>query len=99
MPRLESDFQSLFQDEVLTLFPEALILKLDNRYLQGVPDRLILNWDRWATLEFKRDALAKVQPNQPHYVELMNRMSYSSFVYPENAEAKLRELERALRPR
>lgn len=97
MPRLESDFQSLFQDDILAMFPEALILKLDNRYLQGVPDRLILNGNRWATLEFKRDALAKIQPNQPYYVELMNRMSYSSFVYPENAEVKLRELELALR--
>lgn len=97
MPKLESDFQSLFQDDILKRHPDALILKLDNKYTQGVPDRLVLNWDRWATLEFKRDRLARVQPNQPYYVELMNRMSYSSFVYPENAEEKLRELERALR--
>lgn len=97
MPRLESDFQYEFQNEVLAEYPDALILKLDNKYTQGVPDRLFLNWDRWATLEFKRDRLAKVQPNQPYYVELMNRMSYSSFVSPEDAEVKLRELKRALR--
>lgn len=94
---LESDFQALFQNDILAEFPDALILKLDNKYTQGVPDRLVLNWDRWATLEFKRDRLARIQPNQPYYVERMNRMSYSAFVYPENAEATLRELKRALR--
>ena len=94
---LESDFQALFQNDIFAEFPDALILKLDNKYTQGVPDRLVLVGRRWATLEFKRDRLARIQPNQPFYVDLMNRMSYSSFVYPENAEEKFRELKRALR--
>jgi hypothetical protein len=95
---LESRFQKEHQDEILARFPGALILKLDTAYTQGVPDRIVLHETCWATLEYKRSTHARRQPNQPYYVDLMNRMSFSRFVSPENAEATLNELERALRP-
>lgn len=96
---LESAFQSRVIRDFLDVHPEALVLKLDTGYTQGVPDRLFLLDDRWATLEFKRSVRASRQPNQEYYVELMNRMSFSSFIHPENAVEVLGELERALRPR
>ena len=95
---LESRFQSRVLRDLREEYPRSLILKIDTSYHPGTPDRLILNEDRWATLEFKRSANAAKQPNQEYFVELMNRMSYSSFIFPENEREVLRELERALRP-
>lgn len=95
---LESAFQARVIKDLLEEYPRALVLKLDTDYTQGVPDRLILLDDRWATLEFKRSSRATLQPNQEYYVDLMRRMSYSSFIHPGNEREVLRELECALRP-
>ena len=49
-------------------------------------DLTVLYSKRWATLECKDSKQAPVRPNQAHYVEKHNTMSYSAFVYPENEE-------------
>lgn len=85
----ESDFQKNFKKKVLDLFPNCMILKNDPTHIQGIPDLTILNNDRWAVLEVKRNKKAHIQPNQPHYVERLNNMGYSTFVYPENEEEVL----------
>ena len=89
--RLESKFQSDLIEEIKTLFPGCLVFKMDQQ--QGIPDLLILYGPRWASLECKRCSTAQRQPNQTYYVELMNRMSFSSFIYPENKEDVLNELQ------
>lgn len=92
MAKLESKFQKELMDEIRALYPGCVILKNDEGYIQGFPDWTILYKDKWAVLEAKREEKAKKQPNQEHYVEKLNSMSFSRFVYPENKEQVLSEL-------
>lgn len=88
--KLESGFQDGLRNDLQKLFPGCMIFKMDQ--IQGIPDLLILFNDKWATLENKKSAKAKKQPNQDYYVELMNSMSFSRFICPENKETVLDEL-------
>ena len=92
MAKLESQFQKNLMDKIRAQYPGCVILKNDSGYIQGFPDWTILYKDKWAVLEAKRDAKAKKQPNQPYYVETLDKMSFSRFVYPENEEQVLNEL-------
>lgn len=97
---LESPYKTQLDKTLTDMFPGCIILKNDAGFLQGVPDRTIFFEDRWATLEAKRSAKAPYRPNQPYYVDLMNRMSFSAFIYPENEEEILNDLQHAfLKPR
>ena len=91
----ESKFQHDLIDEIEARFPGSIVIKLDPTYIQGIPDLLVLYEDRWATLECKKSATAPARPNQPYYVELMNEMSFSAFIFPENKEAVLNEMEQS----
>ena len=91
----ESQFQSKTIDEIKTRFPGAIVTKMDANYIQGIPDVLILYKNKWATLEFKKSGSASHRPNQDYYVGLMNDMSFSAFIYPENKEKVLDELQQA----
>lgn len=90
---LERDFQSSIIKELKDRFPGCIILKNDPTYKQGIPDLIILYRDRWATLECKKSMRSAHQPNQDYYVDLMNEMSFSSFIYPENKEEIFKDLE------
>ena len=91
--RLESGFQDRLRKDLEEMFPGCMIFKMDQH--QGIPDLLILHEDKWASLECKRNANAKKQPNQEYYVGRMNEMSFSRFICPENKEEVLRELQQA----
>ena len=91
--RLESGFQDKLRDELKNLFPGCMIFKMDQ--IQGIPDLLILYKNMWASLECKKSARAKRRPNQEYYVGLMNEMSFSRFIYPENKEEILNDLQKA----
>lgn len=88
--RLESGFQDKLRKELKELFPDCMIFKMDQ--IQGIPDLLILYKDKWASLENKKSANAKKQPNQEYYVDKMNKMSFSRFICPENKNEVLNEL-------
>lgn len=92
---LESNFQANLIRELKRLFPGCIVLKNDAEYLQGVPDLLVLHGKYWASLECKKNSGARRQPNQEYYVELMDDMSFSRFIYPENKEEVLDELQQA----
>ena len=96
---LENKFQSILIQELHELLPEAIVLKNDPNYIQGIPDLLILYNDKWAVLECKVSATASHRPNQDYYVSKMNQMSFAAFIYPENREEVLDALQSALRPR
>lgn len=90
--KTEGDFQSNFRKRLEKEFPGALVLRNDPYWLQGIPDLMVVYKNKWAALECKRSEKEKHQQNQDYYVEEMNKMSYSSFVYPENEEDVLNEL-------
>lgn len=92
MAKLESKFQKQLMDKIRDMFPGCVILKNDSGYIQGFPDWTIFYKDKWAVLECKRDRNADRQPNQAYYVKLLESMSFSRFVYPENEDEVLRAL-------
>ena len=94
----ESKFQSTLIREIQRMYPGAVILKNDPNYLQGIPDWLILHEKKWATFEVKASRTSPRQPNQAYYVRMLDRMSFSAFVYPEIKEDFLRELQQSLGP-
>lgn len=96
---LENKFQSDLIKEIENRFPGCLIMKNDPNYIQGIPDLLILYKDKWASLECKKSEKSKHRPNQDYYVEKMNDMSFSAFIFPENKEEVLNDLELALQRR
>ena len=95
----ESEFQADLIKELKEEFPGGIILKNDPNYIQGIPDLLILYRDRWAALECKKKENASHQPNQDYYISKMDSMSFARFIYPENKEEILNELQRSLRVR
>lgn len=90
--KLESGFQDKLKAELQKLFPGCMVFKMDQ--IQGIPDLLILYKDKWAFLENKKSAKAKHQPNQDYYVGLLDKMSFSRFIYPENKDEVLNELKK-----
>ena len=97
MAKIESDFQKDLMDEIRLRYPGCVIMKNDSGYIQGIPDWTILYKDKWAVLEAKKEKDAPRQPNQPYYVSKLNRMSFSRFVYPENKDEVLSELEKVFK--
>lgn len=92
---LENKFKTDLCREIEEIFPGSIVIHLDPNEYQGIPDILILYKNKWAALEGKRSAKAHHQPNQDYYVDIMNKMSFSAFIYPENKEEVLRDLQRA----
>lgn len=93
MAILERQFQKELIDEIKELFPGCVVLKNDSSYIQGFPDWTIFYGDKWAVLEVKRSVRASRQPNQEYYIDILDRMSFARFVYPENKEDVLEELQ------
>lgn len=98
----ESEFQAKLIRELKERFKGCIVMKNDSSYIQGIPDLLILHNDKWAALECKKDMKAmrsksKHEPNQDHYVEKMNNMSFASFICPENKEEILNAIQQTFK--
>ena len=93
----EGAYQAGLIKKIKQMLPGCMVLKNDSSYLQGIPDILILHKKKWGCLEVKRSKSSPHQPNQEYYVDKMNQMSFSAFIYPENERQVLDDLQRALR--
>jgi len=96
---LESTFQSELIKELEDIFRGCIVLKNDANYLQGFPDLTIFFEDKYAVLECKRFEFEPHRPNQDYYVDVVNAMSFARFIYPENKEEVLYELQQAFQNR
>ena len=90
--KLERDFQKNLIKDLKSMFKGCIVMKNDSSYIQGIPDLMILFKDKWASLEVKKSATASKRPNQKYYVDTMNDMSFSRFIFPENRDSVLAEL-------
>jgi hypothetical protein len=89
---LENKFQAKLIKKLKNDYPGCIVMKNDASYIQGIPDLLVLYKDKWASLECKKTEKARHQPNQDYYVDQMNKMSFSRFIFPENEDEVLEEL-------
>lgn len=96
---LESKFKTALINEIEQIFPGCIVIHPNPNEIQGFPDLIILYNDQWAALEGKRNINSPCQPNQEHYVELLNNMSHAWFIYPENKQEVLHDLQLAFRTR
>ena len=94
---VESKFQSILIKELKERFKGCVVVKNDANYMQGIPDLTIYYGNRWAMLETKRSEDAPHRPNQDYYVSVFNSMSYAAFIFPENKEVILNEMEQAFK--
>lgn len=90
----ESDFQKKLKDQIRELFPGSIVTKNDPTDIQGFPDLTIYWKNKYAMLECKKSKNAKKQPNQSYWIERLNDMSFSAFIYPENMKEVLDELKK-----
>ena len=90
---LENEFQSKLIKEIKRRFPGCIVLKNDPTYIQGIPDLIILHNDKWGALECKKNSKASKRPNQEYYIDIMNQISFARFIYPENKDEVLYDLE------
>ena len=95
----ERIFQRNLIRRLRDMFPGCVILKNDPSYQQGIPDLIILFENKWAVLEVKADFKSEEQPNQEYFVNLLNKMSFAAFIYPENEDEVLDALQQTFRSR
>lgn len=94
----EANFQSKLIEDIKLRLPGCVVMKNNAKYKQGIPDVLVLFGNKYALLECKRSKNAPHRPNQDWYVEHVRNMGgFACFIYPENKETMLDELEYTLR--
>jgi len=93
---LESAFKKNFITELnVRLAPIDLEYIHTRSHNRSFPDLLILGpGSTWAALEFKAAEEADHQPNQAWYINRLNHWAYATFMYPENREEVLGDLEK-----
>ena len=94
---LENEFKTKLKNEIEARLPGAMVFHVNPGERQGAPDLIVLYKDRWAALEGKKSKTASHRPNQNYYVNLMNKMSFARFIFPENKKEVLNELERSFK--
>lgn len=91
----ENQYQAKLIKKIKSMFPGCVVLKNDSTYQQGIPDLTILWHDYWASLEVKPAGEFYAQPNQLHFIQKLDEMSFAAFIFPENEEEVLNALQQA----
>ena len=91
---LENKFKTKLIKEIRERLHGEIVLHI-NQTPQGIPDLLVLNGERWAVLEGKKETNSSHRPNQDYWIEKMNKMSFAAFINPENKEEVLNAMERS----
>lgn len=95
MAKREMPYRAGLMQRIRNRIPDCLILINDPDYIQGIPDILVLFKNTWAMLEVKRSPKAEKRPNQDFFIEKLGKMSFASFINPDNEEAVLNAMESA----
>lgn len=95
--RTEPEYQAHVIETLKKMFPGSLVKKIEAPP-QGIPDVWIFHTSgKSAFLECKRSKDEPHRPNQDLYVERYNKQgAFASFIFPENEEEVLNDLQRAL---
>lgn len=95
----ESEFQTIFLNEITNMLPGSYIMKNDANYTQGFPDWTVIYQDKALVFEIKRSYKSHRQPNQEYYIHTINvNGGFARLVYPENMEEILDEVQRTYEP-
>lgn len=96
---LERNYQAGLIKRIKEMFPGCEVLKNDPENHQGIPDLTILYGNRWAMLEVKQHENSVRTESQEYYVDRYGTMSFAGFIYPENEEEILNDLQRSFHSR
>ena len=95
--KTEGEFQQDLKKRLRETYPikaGGVVLKNDPNDIQGIADLGIGYKGTCAYLEAKKDKGASHRPNQDWYVNQINSTGgFARFIYPENAEEVLKEME------
>lgn len=92
---LENRFKTELIKELKLIFPGCVVIHLDATEIQGIPDILVLYKNKWAALEGKKSYNSPRQPNQEYWVDVLNSMSFAAFIFPENKNEVLYDLQQS----
>lgn len=90
---LENNFKTKLVREIKNKFSDCFVLHGDANSIQGIPDLFVLYRNKWAALEGKKNKNASHRPNQDYYVNKINTTGFARFVYPENKDEVLSDME------
>lgn len=91
----ESEFKTKLYKEIRDRFPGTEVVINDSTYIQGFPDVTVYFPNgQYMLLECKRNSKASHRPNQEYYVNESDLKNNATFIFPENKEEIMEELER-----
>lgn len=93
----ENEYQAYIIRLIKVLLPDAIVLKNDPNYIQGMLDLSVIRAGRIVLLEVKASEKSKERPNQRYYHDLFNNSGTPAyFIYPENEQEVLIALQQSL---
>lgn len=96
---IEKDFETQVVSNLQKRYPGSFVIKVNPHFIQGFPDRIFLYYNFWAAFDTKIAANSQKQPNQTYYIETLDKLSFATFVHPDNEMEFYNDIQRALEVR